>query len=68
MKACETCGGTGETLFYRRDSDTERILCKAHARKVITAMHADGWLSQSAAVAMSATGRAIRQHLRGVHA
>lgn len=65
---CKTCGDTGETLFYRRDSNEELIMCKPHARKNIRAMHAAGWLSQSATVAASATGRAIRQHLRGTGA
>lgn len=61
---CEVCGGQWETLFYRRGSEKERVMCRKHARAAISGMHADGWQSQAATVARSATGRAIRQHLQ----
>lgn len=61
---CKTCGGAGDSLFFRRDSDEEQVMCRAHARKAAPAMTAAGWLSQSVTTAASPTGRAIRQHLR----
>ena len=61
---CKTCGKAADTLFYRRGSSEETVMCGPHGRQFVRSGDAAGWLSQSANTAASPTGRAIRSHLQ----
>lgn len=65
MKMCK-CGAVATEVCYRRGSKDEVWLCTARKHSAETReLAAHGWLTQSAAVASSATGIAIRNHLKG---
>jgi hypothetical protein len=61
---CE-CGQPGTEVCYRRGSSDEIWFCGArrHGPRV-RELAAEGWLTQSATVAASPTGIAIRRHLQ----
>lgn len=65
METCK-CGQPGTEVAYQRGSSDEIWFCKArkHAAEV-RELAAKGWLTQSATVAASPTGTAIRRHLQG---
>lgn len=64
MNTCE-CGQPATEVCYRRGSSDEVWFCtsRKHTPK-IREMAAQGWLTQSANVAASPTGAAIRRHLQ----
>lgn len=64
MPTCE-CGQPGTEVCYRRGSSEEIWFCGARTHRAeIQRLAAEGWLSQSATVAASPTGTAIRRHLQ----
>ena len=65
MPTCE-CGQPATEVCYRRGDSTEIWFCRARKHTPqVRALAAQGWLSQSANVAASPTGAAIRRHLEG---
>ncbi len=64
MPTCE-CGQPGTEVCYRRGSTDEIWFCGSRKHNVrMRELAAEGWLSQSATVAVSATGVAIRRRLQ----
>lgn len=64
MNTCE-CGQPGTEVCYRRGTADEIWFCTARKHTAqVRELAAQGWLSQSATVAASPTGIAIRQHLQ----
>jgi hypothetical protein len=65
MHTCE-CGQPGTEVCYRRGSSDEIWFCGSRTHRArVQELAAKGWLSQSATVAASATGIAIRRHMQG---
>lgn len=64
MTTCE-CGQPGTEVCYRGGSSDEIWFCGARKHtKRIQELAAQGWLGQSAVVASSPVGVAIRRHLQ----
>jgi hypothetical protein len=64
MGTCK-CGQPGTEVCYRRGSADEIWFCTARRHTAeVRELAAKGWLTQSATVAASATGTAIRRHLQ----
>jgi hypothetical protein len=64
MKTCK-CGQPGTEVCYRRGSVDEIWFCGSRKHNAeARGLAAQGWLSQSATVATSPTGIAIRHHLQ----
>jgi hypothetical protein len=64
MTTCE-CGQPATEVAYRRGSGDELWFCGARKHTgQIRDLSAQGWLTQSATVASSPTGTAIRRHLQ----
>jgi len=64
MDTCK-CGQPGTEVCYRRGSTDEVWFCGSRSHRAeIRALAADGWLSQSATVAASKTGVAMRRHMQ----
>lgn len=64
MHTCE-CGQQGTEVCYQRGASDEVWFCSARKHRAeVQRLAAKGWLSQSATIAASATGAAIRRHLQ----
>ena len=64
MHTCE-CGQPGTEVCYQRGTSDEIWFCTARKHRTATQdLAAQGWLTQSATVAGSPTGTAIRRHLQ----
>jgi hypothetical protein len=64
MNTCE-CGQPGTEVCYQRGTSDEIWFCTARKHNAqVRALAAQGWLSQSATIAASATGAAIRRHFQ----
>jgi hypothetical protein len=64
MNTCE-CGQPGTEVCYQRGSAGEVWFCGSRKHRAATQeLAARGWLTQSATVAASPTGIAIRRHLQ----
>jgi hypothetical protein len=64
METCE-CGQPGTEVCFQTGSSDEVWFCGSRKHRTeIQQMAAQGWHTQSATVAASATGRAIRQHMQ----
>ena len=64
MRKCE-CGQPATEVCYRRGDKTEVWFCTARKHNSqVRELAAQGWLTQSAPVAASPTGAAIRRHLQ----
>lgn len=65
MSTCE-CGQPGKEVCYQRGSAKEIWFCSSRKHTArVRELGAQGWLSQSANTAASATGTAMRRHLQG---
>lgn len=64
MNTCE-CGQPGTEVCYRKGDSEEVWFCRSrkHTPK-IREMAAQGWMSQSATVAASKMGVAMRRHMQ----
>jgi hypothetical protein len=61
---CE-CGQPAAEVCYRRGSSDEIWFCGSRKHRTqIQELAANGWLTQAAVTAASATGIAIRRHLQ----
>jgi hypothetical protein len=64
MPTCE-CGQPGTEVCYRRGSSEEIWFCGSREHRArVQELAAQGWLSQSATVAASPTGIAVRRRLQ----
>jgi hypothetical protein len=64
MHTCE-CGQPGTEVCYKRGSSREVWFCASRKHNArVRELSARGWLSQSATVAASATGTAVRRNLQ----
>lgn len=64
MPTCE-CGQPGTEVCFRWGSSEEIWFCGSRKHRArVQELAVQGWLSQSATVAASATGTAIRKHLQ----
>ena len=64
MNTCK-CGQPGTEVCYRRGSSDEIWFCGSRKHRAQTQqLAAKGWLTQSATVAASPAGAAMRRHLQ----